>query len=258
MTNRSRMSNVAGKAYGFTAFTPMKRWKTPFVRLFFWSVPIFSLGIIQRLFSWIHLVKAQKLLLELSFIHFARWSIVKHNFWPRLSKEQPRDETKHDYLMFCSNFNGTWQQYIDAFSAVIPDGMNMIWRWSEQFPGAQPITPFLGYIRRVQLDCEYYYSAYPGASATDVKQSLQLHAALHAFARRTANVSPEQFAQAWHVFVTSTQNCLGSTGLDPYIVDWQELLFPGSVRPEDLGPRGLQTPVSVGKVEEPHEVAGNA
>ena len=133
------MSNVAGKAYGFTAFTPMKRWKTPFVRLFFWSVPIFSLGIVQRLFSWIHLVKAQKLLLELSFIHFARWSIVKHDFWPRLSETQPKDETKHDYLMFCSNFNGTWQQYIDAFSAVIPDGMNMIWRWSEQFPGAQPL-----------------------------------------------------------------------------------------------------------------------
>src|SRR5688572_25860214 len=93
--NRSRMSNVAGKAYGFTAFTPMKRWKTPFVRLFFWSVPIFSLGIVQRLFGWIHLVKAQKLLLELSFIHFARWSIVKHNFWPRLSDQQPKIGRAH-------------------------------------------------------------------------------------------------------------------------------------------------------------------
>lgn len=242
------MSNVAGKAYAFTAFTPMKRWKTPFVRLFFWSVPIFSLGIVQRLFSWIHLVKAQKLLLELSFIHFARWSIVRHDFWPRLSEKQPKDDTKYDYLMFCSNFNGTWQQYIDAFSAIIPDGMDMIWRWSEQFPGAQPITPFLGYIRRVQLDCEYYYSAYPGATASDVRQSLHLQSELQAFAQKTATMEPAEFARAWHVFATSIQNCIGSTGVDPYIVDWQELLFPGSVRPEDMGPRGLQTPVTVGAV----------
>ena len=32
------MPNIDGKAYGFTAFTPMKWWKTPFLRLFFWSV----------------------------------------------------------------------------------------------------------------------------------------------------------------------------------------------------------------------------
>ena len=252
------MSNVAGKAYGFTAFTPMKRWKTPFVRLFFWSVPIFSLGVVQRLFSWIHLVKAQKLLLELSFIHFARWSIVKHDFWPRLGDAQPKDDTKHDYLLFCSNFNGTWQQYIDAFSAVIPDGMDMIWRWSEQFPGAQPITPFLAYIRRVQMDCEYYYSAYPGATASDVRQALIVQTELLAFATRTARMEPAEFERAWHTFTMSVQNCIGSTGVDPYIVDWQELLFPGSVKPEELGPRGIQTPVSVGAITEPEEVAGNA
>lgn len=253
------MSNVAGKAYGFTAFTPMKRWKTPFVRLFFWSVPIFSLGIVQKLFSWIHLVKAQKLLLELSFIHFARWSIVRHDFWPKLSDAQPKDNTKHDYLMFCSNFNGTWEQYIDAFSAVIPDGMNMIWRWSEQFPGARPITPFLAYIRRVQTDCEYYYSAYPGASATDVKQALYVQAALQAFARSSASLPPDEFVRAWHTFLTSVQNSLGSTGLDPYVVDWQELLFPGSAKPENMGRRGLQTPVSVDAVDSPTTaVAGHA
>lgn len=253
------MSNIAGKAYGFTAFTPMKRWKTPFVRLFFRSVPFFSLGLIQRLFSWITLVKAQKLLLELSFIHFARWSIVRHDFWPKLGHAQPKDRTRYDYLMFCSNFNGTWEQYIDAFSAVIPEGMNMIWRWSEQFPGPQPITPFLGYIRRVQTDCEYYYSAYPGASATDVKQSLHLYTALQAFATSSANLSPDEFARAWHKFLNSVQNSFGSTGVDPYVVDWQELLFPGAARPEDMGPRGLQTPVSVGAVlTEEARVAGNA
>lgn len=252
------MPNIAGKAYGFTAFTPMKRWKTPFVRAFFWTVPIISKPVIQKLFSWIHLVKAQQLLLELSFIHFARWSIVKHDWWPRYSEAQPRDVTKYDYLMFCSNFNGTWQQYIDAFSAVIPDGMNMIWRWSEQFPGAQPITPFLAYIRKVQLDCEYYYGAYPGASASDVRQSLHLNTQLQAFIDRTAHLEPDAFAAEYRKFVVSVQDCLGSTGLDPFVVDWEELLFPGKTRPEDMSVRGLHTPVHVDRIPGPPvtQVAG--
>jgi hypothetical protein len=243
------MSNICGKAYGFTAFTPISRWKLPFVRLFFWSVPLMSSRFVQKYFSWIHLVKAQQLLLELSFIHFARWSIVDRDFWPRLSPSQPKDKTRYDYLMFCSNFNGTWEQYIDAFSAVIPDGMNMIWWTSEQFPGAQPITPFLNYIRRVQCDCDFYYSAYPGATATDVRQSLSLYEQLQAFTARTERMDAASFAKAWRQFVFSVQGCLGSTGSDPVIIDWQELLIPDTTRPEDLGVRGLHTPVSVTRVE---------
>lgn len=248
------MPNISGKAYGFTAFTPIKRWKTPFVRLFFWSVPIMSSRFVQKYFGWIHLVKAQQLLLELSFIHFARWSIVKHDFWPRMSKVQPKDRTRYDYLMFCSNFNGTWEQYIDAFSQVIPDGMNMIWRTSEQFPGAQPITPFLAYIRKVQCDCDYYYGAYPGATATDVRQSLHLYEQLQAFIARTEGMDATRFAAEWRRFVFTVQDCLGATGADPVIIDWEELLFPDQKRPEDLAVRGLHTPVSVDQVAAPAPV----
>ena len=233
------MPNIYGKAYAFTAFTPMKRWKTPFLRAFFRIVPILSMNWAQRLLGFIPIVRAQQRLVELSFIHFARWSIVKHDFWPRLSGSQPRDRTKYDYLMFCSNFNGTWEQYIDAFSAIIPQGMNLIWRWSEQFPGARPISPFLAYIRRVQFDTEYYYGAYPGASATDVRQALYLQEQLAAFAARTEKLEPAAFAAAYREFLVSVQNCFGSTGLDPYIVDWEELLVPDAARPDDAGQRAL-------------------
>jgi hypothetical protein len=63
-------------------------------------------------------------------------------------------------------------------------------------------------------------------------------------------MEPAEFVRAWHRFTTNIQNSLGSTGLDPYVVDWQELLFPGAVKPEDMGPRGIQTPVSVGAINE--------
>ena len=224
------MPNIYGKAYGFTAITPMKRWKTPFARAFFWLVPILSKPLPQRLLGWIPIVRAQHDLTALSFIHFARWSIIRHDFWPKLSAAQPKDTTRYDYLLFCSNFNGTWEQYIDAFSQIIPGGMNMIWRWSEQFPGARPITPFLTYIRQVQVDTDHYFGAYPGASANDVTQALKLQAKLEAFVSRSQHLNADAFAPAYREFLVSVQDCLGATGLDPYVIDWEELLYPDTAR----------------------------
>lgn len=102
------------------AITPMKPWKTPILRLLF-----FILGAIKPL---------QAALKELSFIHFARWVIVGRDQFPHLSPEQPSEDLSYDYLLFFSNFNGTWNQYIDAFSAVLSTGLDAIWRWSEKFP----------------------------------------------------------------------------------------------------------------------------
>lgn len=232
-----QMPNIYGKAYGFTAITPMKRWKTPFLRVFFWLVPILSKPLAQRLLGWIPIVRAQHDLTELSFIHFARWSIIRHDFWPRLSASQPKDTTRYDYLIFCSNFNGTWEQYIDAFSAIIPGGMQMIWRWSEQFPGARAITPFLAYIRRVQVDTDYYFGAYPGASANDVQQALKLQSKLDAFTAASADLDPDAFAVAYRAFLVSVQDCLGTTGLDPFVIDWEEAMFPDAAEPGRPEPR---------------------
>ena len=103
-------------------------------------------------------------LTNLSFIHFARWVIIKRNEFPRLAPGQPTENLNYDYLLFESNFNGDWEKYIDAFSDVIPGGMDNIWRWSVRYPSSRPITPFLNYIRNCQYDTDHYYSAYPGAS----------------------------------------------------------------------------------------------
>ena len=46
------------------------------------------------------------------------------------------------YLFFESNFNGTWDQYIDAFSEVVPFRMKAIWGTSYGFPGPIPVEPF--------------------------------------------------------------------------------------------------------------------
>ena len=54
---------------------------------------------------------------------------------------------------------------------MLSKGLNLIWSWSEKFPGAVPVTIFKEYIARVQFDTDYYYTAYPHATANDVKSA---------------------------------------------------------------------------------------
>lgn len=154
-------------------------------------------------------------LIDLSFIHFARWVIVTRHQFPRLSETQPAEQLRYDYLLFFSNFNGTWNQYIDAFSAVLGFGLNLIWRWSEKYPGANPVTGFKRYIALVQFDTDYYYNVYPQAATNDVKAALRVQSALSDFSQTSQSLSPAQFEKAWLEFLVRVEPDLGSTGVAP-------------------------------------------
>ncbi len=97
------MANVEGKATAITVLTPVKPWARPLLALVFWAGR--------------HLTFTLKKLQQLSFIHFAHWAVI-----PRFPGSGRR-ELKYSYLLFESNFNGTWDQYIDAFSEVVPARM---------------------------------------------------------------------------------------------------------------------------------------
>lgn len=197
------MANIAGKSFAITNTTPMVWWKTPFARAIFWVIG--TLGVPK---------KDQQNLVNLSFIHFARWVIIPRGKFPHLSDRQLVETLHYDYMLFCSNFNGSWEQYIDAFSEVIPGGMNNIWRWSTSYPGSRPITPFLGYIAQNQYDNDYYYNATPGASTADIVHAIKLQTALDAFTPTTQGLTPEAFEKAFYIFLASVQTHLATTGPD--------------------------------------------
>lgn len=193
------MSNVAGKAYAMNVITPMKPGLTWINNLLFQvarAIPSTLSG-----------------LLGLSLIHFARWVFIRRDQWPDLG--QGPQALNNDYMLFCSNFNGTWDQYIDAFSDGIPNGLNLFWYSSTKYPLSIPITPFKNYIRVNQIDTDYYYNATPGAAQRDIKAGLRVMAALPALARAHASLSPEQFAQAYRTALVSVQNSLGVQGFAP-------------------------------------------
>ena len=111
----------------------------------------------------------------------------------------------------------TWNQYIDAFSAVLSQGLNLVWRWSEKYPGAVPVTPFKEYIARVQFDTDYYFTAYPHATSNDLKSAHVVQASLDELSARAAGYSPEQFAAAYLKFMIQVQCHLGETGEAPVV-----------------------------------------
>ena len=197
------MSNVAGKAYGMNVLTPMRPWKTwlnEFIFMFARAFPSYLSG-----------------LLGLKLIHFARWVMIRNNQWPDLG--QGKQALANDYMLFCSNFNGTWDQYIDAFADGIPGGLDLFWLASTKYPGSIPITPFKDYIRANQITTDYYYNATPGSGQRDIKCAQLVAQTIRELASQHASLNPEEFAAEWGKACARVQNCLGVPGFAPVASD---------------------------------------
>jgi hypothetical protein len=181
--------NVEGKATAITVLTPVKPWGRPILAL------VFLAG--RRLTFTL------KKLHQLSFIHYARWAVI-----PRFPDGGGGERLHHSYLLFESNFNGAWDEYIDAFSEVVPDRMRLIWGTSYGFPGPIPVEPFKTYIRKNEYVANHYWSAYPGASTTEIIAAQRVAEALDRFKRRSRGLEPEAFAAAYRTFLREVQGDL--------------------------------------------------
>ena len=189
------MSNIAGKAYAMNVITPVK-----------------------PTYAWVNrfiLKKAQKNpgtllgLITLSLIHYARWIIIPRTAFPHLDASQPREDLHYDYMIFQSNFNGSWAQYVDSFTFAIPAGLDLFWKWNVRYPKSVPLTPFHDYIRHNQIDTCHYYSAYPMAASNDVKSAHMLKQALREFDKRSSDRSGDEFLSDYHELLNSMQAHLG-------------------------------------------------
>ena len=191
------MSNIAGKAYAMNVVTPMK-WCTAFAnRLIFWIASQPSLS------------KSLSGLLTLSLIHYARWTIVAPHEFPRLDENQPQEDLQYTYMFFFSNFNGSWDQYVDSFSMAIPGGLDFFWFKNIKYPKSIPIEPFHAYINANQIWTNHYYNAYPMASSNDVKSAKKVKAELLKFIDDNQNVSPEVFQKNFNGLLVRLQHDLG-------------------------------------------------
>jgi hypothetical protein len=197
------MSNIAGKAYAMNVITPLRRSTAWLTKLTFWIAakrPSTTLG-----------------LQTLSLIHYARWVVIKANQFPCLSDKQPREELKYDYMLFFSNFNGSWDQYVDSFSSAIPKGLDMFWLLNIRYPRSVPMLPFHRYITSNQIWTDHYYNAYPMAASNDVKAAQRVRNGVLGFTADTKNASAEDFQQKYNKLLLTLQHDLSQMGPNPIV-----------------------------------------
>lgn len=197
------MSNIAGKAYAMNVITPLKWLTTLRTRLIFWGagkLPSTTLGLVT-----------------LSLIHYARWVILRPKDFPHLGPEQPKEDLQYCYMLFFSNFNGSWDQYVDSFSSAIPTGLDSFWYKNIKYPNSIPMLPFHRYITSNQIWTDHYYNAYPMASTNDVKSAQKVRQNLIDFARRTANATPDDFQRQYNTLLLSLQHDLSQMGPNPVV-----------------------------------------
>jgi len=185
-------SGVAGHDTAMTLWSPVRWWGVPLLR--------FGLFVIR------HTGLTLPILRKLSFIDYARWSLVKE--FPRVGKPQGKDPRRRHHMMFESNFNGTWNQYIEAFAQVIPLNIKLFWGSSIKFPGPLPTVPLLAWVDRHHFEVQYFDTAVDTATATVVASALTLETKLRAFARDSEGLDAETFQERYQTFLCEVEKDL--------------------------------------------------
>jgi hypothetical protein len=99
-------------------------------------------------------------------IHFAHWSIVNHG----------------RHLLFLSNYDGSWESYLDDFIDQASVGLIGIWTNTVGFPrtlfliyeGARDGVAFKTFARSHQTPTAVWYSAYPALTVQRIDTNTQL------------------------------------------------------------------------------------
>ena len=107
---------------------------------------------------------------DIGTIHFARWFML------------PGTRT----LIFCSNYGGSWESYLEDFITKAPNGLTAVWSNTIGFPrarflfgdGARQSDPFKRWARRQQHPTLLWYSAYPSLSTDRIRINAAIRNAL--------------------------------------------------------------------------------
>jgi hypothetical protein len=122
-------------------------------------------------------------LLQLAFVHYARWMIL--DGLPPARGTGGWYGLRWKYLLFESNYDGSQDDYLRAFADVLPARLAKLWGSCFGFENATRPAPgahyglaaggFRTFVERNKLHVLDFYAAYPWSTATDVRQAIALH-----------------------------------------------------------------------------------
>jgi hypothetical protein len=157
-----RKGSFAGQAIAITTLTPVRPEKLGKLKFRMWFVRCVP-GVGRPL-------------AKLAFIYFGRWTVVE---------ALPGHSLNSPYLLFESNYDGGWADYLDAFADRIPGRLTRMWETCYGFEQEvlhargrdgrpfQP-APFKRYVDKNELEVLHFYSAYPEETTRTVNQAIAL------------------------------------------------------------------------------------
>ena len=100
---------------------------------------------------------------DIGTIHFARWFRIPGS----------------DKLIFCSNYGGSWESYLEDFITKAPNGLTAVWSNTVGFPktrllfgrGARQANAFKRWARRQQFPTRFWYVAYPHLTTDRIRMN---------------------------------------------------------------------------------------
>ncbi|ETX00286.1 MAG: hypothetical protein ETSY1_11795 [Candidatus Entotheonella factor] len=115
-------------------------------------------------------VATQGSLGDVRTVHFARWLPIDNG----------------ERLIFNSQFDESWQQYIGAFVDLLPGYLTAIWSNVLRYPptknlvqeGATYIEGFMQFIREFQIPSNVFFSAYSEVAAQNIVNAVQVREGL--------------------------------------------------------------------------------
>lgn len=138
-------------------------------------------GIGARIALWLTLrsvnVRLKRYVVGLNHIraiHCARWVLLKHRRAGKGSLLRPRTRR----LLFFSNYDGSWESYIDSFvdDPEVKAFLVRIWSGTQGFPQARKdrpfVEPFKAWIQQQQVPTRVWYSAHLHGAAGPVELSI--------------------------------------------------------------------------------------
>lgn len=107
---------------------------------------------------------------SISSIHFARWVVINDG----------------QRLVFFSNFDGSWENYLGDFIDKAASGLTAVWSNTVGFPntrflvgaGARDEKRFKAYARNSQVLTQVWYSAYPNLTVQNINNNSAIRAGL--------------------------------------------------------------------------------
>lgn len=150
--------------------------KTGFIRIVTLRFVLWAINLLAR-YLYVH-----GKLGSIPTIHFARWAII--------------DDARR--LVFLSNYDGSWENYLGDFVDKAAVGLTGVWSNTIGFPdtvlllfkGAKDEERFKAYTRRSQTLTQFWYSAYKNLTVDNITNNTRIREGLR-------GVMNEDQAQEW-------------------------------------------------------------